>query len=64
MRYAFPANLTGLPAISFPVGYDPAGLPIGMQAMGRHWEEATLLRIARAAEQARRRAAGRACSSR
>ena len=52
MRYVFPANLTGLPALTFPVGYDAAGLPIGMQAMGRHWEEATLLRIARVAEQA------------
>lgn len=51
MRYVFPGNLTGLPALSFPVGYDEAGLPIGMQAMGRHWEEATLLRIAHVAEQ-------------
>ena len=51
MRYMFPANLTGLPALSFPVGYDAAGLPIGMQAMGRHWEEATLLRIGYVAEQ-------------
>jgi len=50
MRYAFPANLAGLPALSFPVGYDAAGLPIGMQVMGRPWEEATLLRIARVAE--------------
>ena len=52
MRYAFPANLVGLPAISFPVGYDETGLPIGMQAMGRFWEEHTLLRIAYTAEQA------------
>ena len=51
MRYAFPANLTGHPAISFPVGYDQGGLPIGMQAMGRYWGEQTLLRIAFAAEQ-------------
>lgn len=50
MRYAFPANLTGLPAISFPVGYTPEGLPVGMQAMGRHWEEALLLRVAYNAE--------------
>lgn len=58
MRYAFPANLTGLPAISFPVGYDEAGLPVGMQAMGRYWEEHILFRIAYAAEQVtpRRRA--------
>lgn len=51
MRTMFPANLAGLPALSFPVGYDAAGLPIGMQAMGRHWEEATLLRIGYVAEQ-------------
>jgi Asp-tRNA(Asn)/Glu-tRNA(Gln) amidotransferase A subunit family amidase len=51
MRYAFEANLTGLPAISFPVGYDHDGLPIGMQAMGNYWDECTLLRIAYAAEQ-------------
>lgn len=50
MRYMFPGNLAGLPALSFPVGYDAAGLPIGMQAMGRHWEEATLLRIGYVAE--------------
>ena len=50
MRFVFPANLTGLPAINFPVGYDPAGLPIGMQAMGRRWDEVTLLRIAAVAE--------------
>lgn len=47
-----PANLTGLPAISFPAGYNEAGLPIGMQAIGRAWEEPTLLRLALAAEQA------------
>jgi Asp-tRNA(Asn)/Glu-tRNA(Gln) amidotransferase A subunit family amidase len=51
MRYAFPANLTGHPAISFPVGYDEAGLPVGMQAIGRYWEEHVLLRIACTAEQ-------------
>jgi len=50
MRYVFPANLAGLPAISFPAGYDSIGLPIGMQAMGRWWEENLLLRIACNAE--------------
>ena len=50
MRFATPANLTGLPAISFPVGYDRQGLPIGMQAMGRPWQETALLRLALAAE--------------
>ncbi len=51
MRFATPANLTGLPAISFPVGYKKAGLPIGMQAIGRAWQEPMLLRLALAAEQ-------------
>ncbi|MDH5491306.1 MAG: amidase [Myxococcales bacterium] len=50
MRYAIPGNLVGLPAISFPAGYGANGLPIGMQAMGRHWDEALLLRIAHVAE--------------
>jgi Asp-tRNA(Asn)/Glu-tRNA(Gln) amidotransferase A subunit family amidase len=50
MRFAQPANLTGLPAISFPAGYDGKGLPVGMQVMGRPWAEHTLLRIARCAE--------------
>jgi Asp-tRNA(Asn)/Glu-tRNA(Gln) amidotransferase A subunit family amidase len=50
MRFIFPANLTGHPAISFPAGYTAAGLPVGMQAMGRHWDEHLLLRIAYNAE--------------
>ena len=50
MRFVFPGNLTGLPAISFPVGYDSNGMPVGMQAMGRAWEEALLLRVAYNAE--------------
>ncbi len=50
MRFATPANLTGLPAISFPAGYDAQGLPIGLQAIGRAWQENVLLRLARAAE--------------
>ena len=51
MRFIFPGNLVGLPAITFPAGYTAEGLPVGVQAMGRHWEEALLLRIAYAAEQ-------------
>ena len=50
MRFATVANMTGLPAISFLAGYTGKGLPVGMQAMGRPWEEHTLLRLARAAE--------------
>jgi Asp-tRNA(Asn)/Glu-tRNA(Gln) amidotransferase A subunit family amidase len=51
MRFAFPSNFTGHPAISFPAGYDAGGLPIGLQAIGRPWGERMLLRIAAAAEQ-------------
>ena len=50
MRFVFPANLCGLPAITFPAGYDSSGLPVGMQAVGRHWEEHLLLRAAYNAE--------------
>jgi Asp-tRNA(Asn)/Glu-tRNA(Gln) amidotransferase A subunit family amidase len=51
MRFVTAANFTGLPAISFPVGYTQSGLPIGLQVMGRAWDEANLLRMALAAEQ-------------
>ena len=51
MRFIIPGNLLGLPSISFPSGYDSRGLPIGMQAIGRHWEENLLLRVAFNAEQ-------------
>ncbi|MBK7452187.1 MAG: amidase [Anaerolineales bacterium] len=50
MRFVTAGNMTGLPAISFPVGYTKSGLPIGMQAMGRAWEEHQLLRLAVNAE--------------
>lgn len=50
MRYTPVANLTGLPAITVPAGYDGAGLPIGFQLMGRPWQESLLLRAARVVE--------------
>ena len=40
------ANLAGLPALSLPCGFSSAGLPIGCQIMGRHFEEATILSAA------------------
>jgi aspartyl-tRNA(Asn)/glutamyl-tRNA(Gln) amidotransferase subunit A len=46
------ANLAGLPAISVPCGFTPDTLPIGLQLVGRPFEEETLLRIARVYEQA------------
>ena len=51
MRYAAPANLTGLPGITVPVGYTDDGLPIGLQLMAGPWQEALLLRMAHAVEQ-------------
>lgn len=52
MRFVNPANLTGLPAISIPAGYDRRDLPVGLQLIGRPWDESTLLRLAYAAESA------------
>ncbi len=59
MRFAFPANLSGLPAISFPCGYNAQGLPIGIQFMAAAWQEHLLLRLAHAGEAATLRAAPR-----
>ncbi|NMC69538.1 MAG: amidase [Myxococcales bacterium] len=50
MRFAPLANLTGLPAVSIPAGYDPGGLPVGLQVVGHPWCERVLLRVARVVE--------------
>jgi aspartyl-tRNA(Asn)/glutamyl-tRNA(Gln) amidotransferase subunit A len=47
-----PFNLTGQPAISVPCGFTKAGLPIGLQLVGRPFDEATLFRAAAAFEAA------------
>jgi len=44
--FTLPANLAGVPGLAFPVGFDGEGLPIGMQLMGRHFDEQTLLQAA------------------
>ena len=44
------ASLAGLPALSVPCGFTPAGLPVGLQLMGRPFDESTLLRVADAYE--------------
>lgn len=44
-RFAFLANLTGLPAASAPIGRDGRGLPIGLQILGDAWDEATVLQV-------------------
>lgn len=46
MQFTGLPSLTGLPAISVPCGFDDAGLPIGMQLIGRPFDEGTLLRVA------------------
>jgi Asp-tRNA(Asn)/Glu-tRNA(Gln) amidotransferase A subunit family amidase len=46
----YPANLTGQPAISLPTGFGDDGLPIGLQIMGRRFDETTLLAVAAAFE--------------
>ncbi len=43
-------NLLGLPALSVPCGFTAAGLPIGLQIVGRMFDESTVLRAARAHE--------------
>jgi len=52
LRLNRPANFTGHPAISIPCGFTRAGLPIGMQLIGKKDGEAELLAIARAYESA------------
>jgi Asp-tRNA(Asn)/Glu-tRNA(Gln) amidotransferase A subunit family amidase len=42
-RFNFLGNLTGLPAMSVPVGLDAQSLPIGLQLLGDAWDEATVL---------------------
>jgi len=49
-RFSAVGNLTGFPAIAVPAGHDSDGLPISCQFLGRPWEEALLLQIARVAE--------------
>eukprot|EP01133_Synstelium_polycarpum_P003795 gene3795-4376_t len=52
MTFAFPGNLTGVPAISIPVGMGEKNLPIGIQFMGRWWEEDLLFHVAYVLEKA------------
>jgi aspartyl-tRNA(Asn)/glutamyl-tRNA(Gln) amidotransferase subunit A len=44
-------NLAGLPALSLPCGFDRDGMPIGLQLIGKHFDEATILRVAHSYEQ-------------
>jgi aspartyl-tRNA(Asn)/glutamyl-tRNA(Gln) amidotransferase subunit A len=49
--HTIPVNLAGIPAISIPCGFSHENLPIGLQMMGRHFDEGMLLRVAYTFEQ-------------
>jgi aspartyl-tRNA(Asn)/glutamyl-tRNA(Gln) amidotransferase subunit A len=49
--YTIPVNLAGIPAISIPCGFSHENLPIGLQIMGKHFDEEKLLRVAYTFEQ-------------
>ena len=48
--FMFVFNLSGLPAMSVPVGLARGNTPLGLQLMGRHADETTILRVARQLE--------------
>jgi len=51
LRLTMPFNLAGLPAISLPCGFTAGSLPIGLQIVGKPFEESMILRIAHAYQQ-------------
>jgi aspartyl-tRNA(Asn)/glutamyl-tRNA(Gln) amidotransferase subunit A len=50
--FTLPASLAGLPGMSVPAGFGEGGLPVGLQLIGPHFEEARLLHVAHALQQA------------
>jgi aspartyl-tRNA(Asn)/glutamyl-tRNA(Gln) amidotransferase subunit A len=44
--FTLPANLAGIPGISVPCGFSKDGLPIGLQILGKHFDEETLIKVA------------------
>ena len=52
MPFTYPFNITGQPAASVPCGWTDDGLPIGLQIVGRRFDDVTVLRAAAAFEQA------------
>ena len=50
--FTVPANLSGLPGISVPAGLSGDGLPLGLQVIGRAFDEETMLKVADVVEQA------------
>ena len=51
-RFTGPTDLTGHPSLSIPCGTTASGLPVGLQLIGRHFDEATLYRFGHAYEEA------------
>ncbi|MFD3447616.1 Asp-tRNA(Asn)/Glu-tRNA(Gln) amidotransferase subunit GatA [Microbacteriaceae bacterium 4G12] len=47
-----PVNLAGVPGISVPCGFGENGMPLGLQIIGKHFDESTIYRVAHAFEQA------------
>jgi aspartyl-tRNA(Asn)/glutamyl-tRNA(Gln) amidotransferase subunit A len=52
IHFTGPFNLTGFPAVSIPCGFTPGRLPVGMQLVGKPWEEGSVLAAAHAYQQA------------
>ena len=51
-RFTRPINYLGVPSLAIPAGFTKAGLPVGMQLIGRSFDEATVLRIGAAFQRA------------
>jgi aspartyl-tRNA(Asn)/glutamyl-tRNA(Gln) amidotransferase subunit A len=52
VQFTYPFNLTRCPALSLPCGFDSLGLPIGLQIAAGPWQEALILRVGNAYQQA------------
>ncbi len=50
-QFTYPINLTGQPAVSVPAGWSEENLPVGLQIIGRRFDDRSVLRVARALEQ-------------
>ena len=53
LHFTYPLNFTGQPAASVPAGWTDDGLPVGLQVIGRHLDDSTVLRASAALEAAR-----------
>jgi aspartyl-tRNA(Asn)/glutamyl-tRNA(Gln) amidotransferase subunit A len=53
LAFTYPINMTGQPAASVPAGWTEDGLPVGLQIVGRHLDDPSVLRASSAFETAR-----------